>query len=79
MDYGKKRISELMCIAHERGIKYCEQMKKGKLTEMLEANDEDSSVVNDPEFDKKCREHNIEWKKNNPERLQHYRDKFRED
>ena len=79
MDYQKKKIIELMCIAHDRGIKYYGQMKKGKLIEMLKANDEDPSVVNDPEFIDKCKRYNEEWKKNNPERMQHYRDKFRKD
>lgn len=67
-----------MCIAHKRGIKYYGQMKKGKLIEMLKANDEDPSIVNDPEFAEKCRENNAEWKKNNPEYMQKYLDKNRE-
>ena len=78
MNYQKKKIIELMCIANERGIKYYGQMKKGKLIEMLKANDEDPSVVNDPEFDEERRKHNEEWKKNNPERMQKYLDKNRE-
>ena len=78
MDYSKKKLIELKNIGSQRNIKNCMCMGKSKLISMLEANDKDSTVLGDAEFDEKCREYVSTWRQNNPERNMGYRDKFRE-
>ena len=78
MDYTNKGIVELKFIGSQRKIKNYMKMSKNKLIEMLKANDNDSTVLNDPEFDENCRTYSATWRQNNPERILNYRDKFRE-
>ena len=78
MDYSEKKLIELKNIGSQRGIKNCMRMGKSKLISMLEANDKDSTVLGDSDFDGKCREYIATWRQNNPERNLNYRDKFRE-
>ena len=44
MDYSKKKIVELKYICSQRGIKNYRHMNKGKMIEMLKANDEDPTT-----------------------------------
>ena len=78
MDYSNKKLVELKLMGSQRKIKNCMRMEKSKLISMLEANDKDSTVLGDPEFDEKCKEYIATWRQNNPERDMDYRDKFRE-
>ena len=57
--------AKLRHIATLKNIKYRGVMSREKLIEMLEANDKDPSIVNDPEFSKKYKELNAtKWAKN---------------
>ena len=68
-DYGNMNTHELTCIARNRKIKYCDHMNKKKIIEMLKINDNDSSIKNDPEFDKICREINSIKRKKHREKI----------
>ena len=64
----KRNLSSLNLLARQRKIKNCMRMEKSKLISMLEANDKDSTVLGNPEFDEKCKEYIATWRQNNPER-----------
>ena len=78
MDYTNKKTIELRLLCSQRKIRNFMKMKKDKLISMLEANDKDSNVLGDPEFDRECKIYTTKWRQNNPERVLNYYDKFRE-
>ena len=44
-------------------------MNRDKVIEILKVNDENPSVRNDPEFDKKCQEEGSRWCKKHREKI----------
>ena len=56
-----KNINELQDICASRGIKYYRKMSKNKMIEMLKKNDEDPSILNDPDTLECCLRYNKKW------------------
>ena len=69
--YNKLTYKKLRQLAKARGIKYCSQMTKARIVEMLEKNDVDPSIVLDEEAKATCFAGYDRWRKK-PENREKY-------
>jgi len=70
--YNSMNVKALRKLCASRKIKYCYQMSKTKMLEMLEKNDKDPFFIDDPDTKQICNKYHLKWVEKNREKYLDY-------
>ena len=76
MNYEYMNVKTLRKLCASRKIKYCYQMSKTKMLEMLEKNDKDPFFVYDSETKRLSRQYQLKWNLENREKYLDYHKRY---